>query len=184
MTRIWTSSDHHFSHANILRFTYSKEDLRLIRPGFENVLEMNEYMVEQHNKVVKPQDHVYFLGDFSISKSGVEYAKRMNGHKRLVRGNHDIFRTKWYIENGFEEIYGVRVWPNHNIIMTHIPLHPDCLSGRGWTNVHGHLHSNVVLTTEIQHFCDSWSTVKVPDKRYVSVCMEQLDDYKPKLLWE
>ena len=95
----------------------------------------------------------------------------MNGHKRLVRGNHDIFEDKLYYECGFDKMYGVRVWPKHNLIFSHTPLHPDCLSGRGWTNIHGHLHSNLVME----------SNGKIPDKRYQCVSLEHTN-YKPVLI--
>lgn len=134
---------------------------------------MNEELVRRHNEVVRPEDHVYFLGDFAINKGGLKYAARMMGHKRLVRGNHDIFKTNEYIEAGFQEIYGCRVWPKHNLIFTHIPLHPDCLNSRNWINIHGHLHSNLIMET----------SGKIPDKRYRNVCAEQTD-YYPILIME
>lgn len=174
MTRIWVCSDHHFEHANILKFTGA--DGQLIRPNFNHIWEMDQHMVERHNAVVKPQDHVYMLGDVAIKKGGLNYVKLLNGHKRLVRGNHDIFKTRQYIEVGFEEIYGVRVFQNalpRPVILSHIPLHPDCLKGRNWLNIHGHLHSNVVRRLDGE-----------PDPNYMSVCMEQLNDYTPHLLME
>lgn len=173
MTRIWVSSDHHFDHANILKFTHTAGGTDLIRPGFDHVWEMNDHMVERHNAVVKPEDHWYCLGDVAIKKGGLNHIKLMNGHKRLVRGNHDIFKTKMYLDAGFEEIYGVRVFANANVILSHIPLHPDCLKGRNWVNWHGHLHSNIVRLSNGE-----------PDLRYRSVCMEQLQDYTPELLME
>ena len=103
-----------------------------------------ETMVDNWNKTVKQQDHIYHLSDVCIARRNLQIIKRLNGHRRLVRGNRDIFRTKEYVEAGFEEIYGVRVWPKHNVIMSHIPLHPDCLGSRKWINIHGHLHANKV----------------------------------------
>lgn len=142
---------------------------------------MNMTMVNRHNEVVTPQDHVYFLGDIAINKGGLKFISMMNGHKRLVRGNHDIFKTKDYLNAGIDEIYGVRVWPKHNLIFSHIPLHPDCLSGRGWTNIHGHLHGNLVMDT-------SWDPIirdyrDTPDSRYHNVCVEQTD-FRPVLIME
>lgn len=169
MTNIWVCSDHHFRHKNILRFT-DKPGGELIRGKvFKDIDEHDNLIVHWHNEVVQPQDHVYFLGDVAINKGGLEYVKRMNGHKRLVRGNHDIFDDKLYYEAGFEKIFGVRVWPKHNLIFSHIPLHPDCLSGRGWKNIHGHLHSNVVMKG------------RIPDEAYQNVSLEQTN-YRPLLI--
>lgn len=170
MTKIWVCSDHHFGHKNILNF--KRTDGTPLRV-FENVDHMNRTMVERHNEVVNPEDHVYFLGDVAINKYALQWVRNMNGHKRLVRGNHDIFKTKDYLSVGFDEIYGVRVWPKHNLIFSHIPLHPASLSSRDWVNVHGHLHANVVME-------DNW---KLPDRRYRCVCVEQTN-YYPVLLME
>jgi calcineurin-like phosphoesterase family protein len=173
MTNIWVSSDHHFGHRNILNFK-RRDGITPLRP-FADIDEMHETMIARHNAVVRPQDHVYFLGDFAINKGGLKFLARMNGHKRLVRGNHDIFKTREYIEAGFDEIYGVRVWPKHNLIFSHIPLHPHSLSSRDWINVHGHTHDSVVVRESISG--------EVPDVRYRCVCVEQID-YTPVLLME
>lgn len=162
MTTIWVASDHHINHAKILTFVDGHDTpLRT----FKDVDEMNETMVERHNAIVKPEDHVYFLGDFAMRQQDViVWAKRFNGHKRLVRGNHDIFRTKTYMQAGFEEIYGVRIL--NDMIFSHIPLHPESVKQRWAGNVHGHLH-----------------TGRVPDPRYLNVSVEQIE-YTPITLEE
>ena len=53
MSDRWVCSDHHFFHENILKFC-SKQ-----RP-FNSVEEMNEVIIERHNSLVKPNDHVFF----------------------------------------------------------------------------------------------------------------------------
>lgn len=81
---------------------------------------MNEVMVQKWNEVVKPEDTMYYLGDFSMAFRSVElFTNRLNGTKILVHGNHDFThkrhpksRTlenhqKWvqkYIDNGWESI--------------------------------------------------------------------------------
>lgn len=136
MATIYLISDTHFGHANMLNFTL--DDGSKMRP-FKTVEEMDEHMISKWNAVVRPQDHVYHLGDVAIKKEGVSLLARCNGHKRLVRGNHDIYSTKFYMQY-FDEIYGVRVFDD--LVLSHIPLHPDSLKSK-WTNVHGHLHNNV-----------------------------------------
>ena len=185
MTRIWTSSDHHFRHRNILTFTTGydgdKDSGELIRGKiFKDIDEHDNKIVEFHNELVRPEDHVYLLGDVAINKGGLEFVKRLNGHKRLVRGNHDIFEDRLYYEAGIEKIFGVRVWPKHNIIMSHIPLHPDSISSRGWTNVHGHLHQNRVMLSGFEYNGD---LLDAPDIRYRCVSLEHTN-YRPILLME
>ena len=130
-------------------------------------------MIERHNAKVKEQDTVYFLGDVVINKKYLELVKRMNGRKILVRGNHDIFKDEEYREVGFEQLHGVRVFVD-KFILSHIPLHPDCVTERFRVNVHGHLHANQVMSWQV---IDE-DIVYKPDPRYLCVCVEQTD-YTP-----
>jgi calcineurin-like phosphoesterase family protein len=171
MTNIWVIADTHFGHKNILTFT--RKDGSLIRGAvFKSIEQHDEILINNWNSLVRPQDHVYHLGDVVINRHFLGLVKRLNGHKRLVRGNHDVARTKEFLEVGFSEIYGVRVWPKHHLIFSHVPLHPDSLSSRGWINIHGHLHENLVR--------DSNGHI---DDRYRCVSVEHTD-YKPLLVME
>ncbi len=130
MINTWFTSDTHFSHKNILK--YEKE----ARP-FENVYVMNEALIDRWNSVVKARDVVYHLGDISLDKRSLSLIGKLNGHKRLVMGNHDIHPMA-ELCNYFEKIYGA--FEYKGCILTHIPIHPACM-GRYKLNVHGHLHS-------------------------------------------
>lgn len=159
-------SDHHLGHTNSWE-KFKLEDGSPLRP-FSSNEEMNETMIERHNAKVKEQDTVYFLGDVVINKKYLELVKRMNGRKILVRGNHDIFGDELYYDAGFEQIHGVRVFVD-KFILSHIPLHPDCVTERFRVNVHGHLHANQVMSWQI---IDEDPVYK-PDPRYLCVCVEQ-----------
>ena len=79
---IYFSSDHHFWHANVIKYCD--------RP-YASVQVMNEDLVTKWNETVKPEDTVYYLGDFSMAFRAVElYSHRLNGTKYLVPGNHDF----------------------------------------------------------------------------------------------
>jgi len=85
MSKIFFSSDHHFYHFNVIRYSG--------RP-YETVEEMNEALVANWNSVVGPDDIVYYLGDFSLAFRAVEvFSSRLNGIKYLVPGNHDWCHT-------------------------------------------------------------------------------------------
>lgn len=134
MAEVFLISDNHFGHAGMLSF--KKEDGSPLRT-FSCVEEMDEHMIERWNSVVRPQDHLYHLGDVVMRQQVLDVVMpRLNGHKRLVRGNHDIFRTKHYMRY-FDEVYGIRVLDN--MVFSHIPIHPESL-GRFKANVHGHTH--------------------------------------------
>ena len=128
-------------------------------------------MVERWNSVVRPQDHVYHLGDVAIQRAALQIVRRLNGHKRLVRGNHDIFKTREYMEVGFEEVYGVRVL--RDFVLSHIPLHPACLRGR-WVNVHGHLHNNDGDTPHTSWLGPRYFNASVETLQYTPVTLEQV----------
>lgn len=161
MSNIFLCSDHHFGHVGVTQFL-CKDGVTKLRP-FSTVEEMDEYMISQHNSVVRPNDKVYFLGDFTFSKKNMHIAARLNGDKVLIKGNHDTLDLKEYIPY-FRDVRGCHQFDG--MFLSHVPIHSDCLARWG-INIHGHLHANRVM---------QGSRI---DPRYVSVCMEQLDDYTP-----
>jgi calcineurin-like phosphoesterase family protein len=136
VSNTFLTSDLHLGHKNICVFT--NFDGSKVRP-WDDVDEMNEAIIANWNSVVKVHDKVYVLGDVVMNKKYLPLMDRLNGSKRLIRGNHDIFPTKEYLKY-FTEIYGVRVLSD--MILSHIPLHNDCITARFNVNVHGHLHNN------------------------------------------
>jgi len=177
MSNRFVISDTHFGHTN------SWEKFKLpngdpLRP-FTSTEEMDETMVERWNAVVRPQDTVYHLGDVVINRKSLHHVKRLNGKNRLVRGNHDIFKDSDYREVGFESLYGVRVFVD-KFILSHIPLHPDCVTDRFRVNVHGHLHANEVMELTLQVTGDDiypYEEERI-DPRYLCVSVEHTD-YRP-----
>jgi calcineurin-like phosphoesterase family protein len=159
-------SDTHFGHAKTTDGTFVNHDGSNLRP-FGSVEEMDEAMVANWNDVVADHDKVYVLGDCVIGRKHLNQFRRLKGHKRLIRGNHDIFKTQDYVDVGFKEIYGVRVL--EDCILSHIPLHQDCITTRFGVNVHGHLHGNRIMAQGYTTFVDP---------RYFSVCVEKID-YTP-----
>lgn len=162
MPNIFLSSDLHLSHSNIL--TFKKADGSALR-NFTHIDEHDEYIIAQHNKVVKPSDKWYCLGDVTFHNKYLHLVGRMNGEKVLIKGNHDDLKLSQYIPY-FYDIRACHVLDK--LLLTHIPVHPDSLNRWG-CNVHGHLHSNRVT----KFFGGSI------DERYQNVSMEQLDDYTP-----
>lgn len=153
MANIFFLSDPHFTHAAMLKFTQANgEPCRV----FDSVEAMDECMVQRWNEVVRSQDHVYILGDVVMRRKQLVILERLNGHLRLIRGNHDIFKTKDYLK-WVDEIYGVRVLDN--ILFSHFPVHAKCM-GRFKANVHGHTHHNCLPPP------------------YLNVCVEVID-YRP-----
>lgn len=77
---IYLISDTHFDHDNIRGYCG--------RP-FDSVEEMNERMIQNWNRTVKPDDTVFHLGDFSWGNPN-KFLKRLAGKEIIiVKGNHD-----------------------------------------------------------------------------------------------
>lgn len=159
MSNIWITSDTHFNHSNIIKYCN--------RP-FHSVREMDEILIENWNKVVKPTDKVYHLGDvyMKASKGYIEsILQRLNGRKRLILGNHDVGKDQ-ILQRYFEKISVWRDFKDHGVLLTHIPLHKDSII-RERINVHGHIHQRHVLTS-----------TGSKDKNYFCACVEHTN-YTP-----
>lgn len=152
---IFFISDTHFSHENAL--TFLNYDGSRMRP-FDTVDECDELMIENWNKVVGKNDKVYHLGDVGFNKNKLDIIlPRLNGVKILIKGNHDTFKPKFYLQH-FKDIRGCHNLDNH--LLTHIPVHPDS-KNRFKKNIHGHIHGN-----------------KIDDNWYVNVCVDA-NNYRP-----
>ncbi len=123
MTSLYFTSDTHWFHANVIKYS---------RRPFASVEDMNEALIDNWNKTVGPQDTVWHLGDFSFGTptQTAVLLRRLNGHKHLVLGNHDQgivhYSSKFLRAGLFESIqpykelkldpliclfhYGARVW--------------------------------------------------------------------------
>ena len=65
MANIFIISDTHFGHLGMCKFL--RKDGSKVRP-FDDINVMDECMVENWNKTVKPKDKIYHLGDVVINK--------------------------------------------------------------------------------------------------------------------
>lgn len=176
MSNRFVISDTHFGHTNSWQL-FKRPDGSPLRP-FSSTEEMDEAMIERWNAKVQPHDVVYHLGDVVINRKFLHLVKRLNGKKRLVRGNHDIFKDQDYRDVGFDSLYGVRVFTD-KFILSHIPLHPDCITHRFKVNVHGHLHANEVMRTRTNMVHGTMTgLVTEPDPRYLCVSVEHTN-YEP-----
>lgn len=97
------TADWHLFHGRLM------EHLPESRP-FASLKDMHECMIENHNSIVKPTDHVWILGD--ITMKGPRHAEQIrkevckfNGIKHLVLGNHDRWKPRAYQNSGFLTIH-------------------------------------------------------------------------------
>ncbi len=168
MRNTWFIGDTHFGHKNILE--YEKE----ARP-FSTLTEMHEVMIDRWNSVVGDDDTVYHLGDFCFGKHNISIAERLKGKKKLVMGNHDTYPTADYLPY-FEKLYGVVFY--EQCILSHVPVHINGLGSRWKLNIHGHLHSKLVMRSGIVlgtdfDIIENPVSVKEVDPHYFNVSCEQ-----------
>lgn len=171
MTKTWVYSDPHFYHKNICKFT--NYDGSKVRP-WDDADTMTEEMIQWYNEIVADADRVYILGDVAFTPAHMkDVVSRLKGRKVLVPGNHDPTKMRRYFDL-FDDVRGYVV--KKGFIMSHIPIHEDCLS-RWRLNIHGHLHGNTVKDMFGGHRLQS------EDMRYYNACVEQTN-FRPKLLDE
>jgi calcineurin-like phosphoesterase family protein len=108
---------------------------------------MNEALISNWNSVVKAGDIVYHLGDVTMGPGSKQHTgallARLRGRKRLIVGNHDDI--PWLATGGwFQKVMMWRVFPEFNMLLTHVPVHEASIHERivvaGGVNVHGHIH--------------------------------------------
>ncbi|MEK6883345.1 MAG: metallophosphoesterase [Nanoarchaeota archaeon] len=135
--QIWLISDTHHGHENMYRFLRD-DGITRVRHQFTDAAEGDAFMVDAWNTVVKPEDHVWHLGDVGMSRQSLEIVRRLNGKKRLIIGNHDRENMEAYRNVGFQKIVGARQF--EGLLLTHYPVHPISISHKVDANVHGHIH--------------------------------------------
>ena len=153
MSKIFFTSDLHFSHKNIAKFCPQ------FRP-FDNIADMDEYLIETWNNTVSPDDDVYNLGDLSFAhdiKKIAAVLSRLNGKHHLIYGNHDdiIRRHNKYLfetvkHDGHPLLSSARTYRkleldeiDNTLILFHYPINEWDGCHRGWYHLYGHLHDRV-----------------------------------------
>lgn len=142
----YITGDTHFSHRLMLKY----------RKQYQTTDEMNEDMINNWNKKVKPEDVVYHLGDIQMRMPRndiLSILKRLNGKLVIIKGNHDDNGLINYLEkNNYEysggmkfEFHSVGIIINRNkkeYYLSHYPMDLGYLR-RDRANLHGHIHQNV-----------------------------------------
>ena len=100
----WVESDTHYYHPNIILYCnrpYVKEGDTELQDGQTRwkqkmtgrikAAEMTEDLIKYHNELVKPEDTVWHLGDFTFGGTPevIRLLRRLNGNYKFIWGNHD-----------------------------------------------------------------------------------------------
>jgi calcineurin-like phosphoesterase family protein len=135
---IWFTADQHFGHKNIIK--YCK------RP-FKTIKEMNDVLMSNWNKLIKPGDTVYQVGDLAFCKNQYELeyiADQLNGKKNIILGNHDT--KKWMLNsNKFESVSSNKLvkFDDIQIFLSHFAHRVWPKSHYGILHLFGHSHGGL-----------------------------------------
>lgn len=174
--KTWIISDTHLHHNRLTDLCGRPEDF-------------TEQIVRNWSNAVGPNDVVYHLGDVGFYKKR-EFPgliRELPGHKILIRGNHDKFPIRWYLENGFMAVMdyavvnvvyqkGIKKPINtyYKVLLTHVPTvinSSETFLSSSCCNVHGHFHNNPAERWE-----DYYISIVTPDHLLFS--LEEME-YKP-----
>lgn len=105
---------------------------------------MNELMIYNWNQVVDEDDIVYHLGDFALGSRDecIGIGQRLNGHKILIRGNHDRCSDTIFFEAGFEEIYKNPITIEYGGRAIKLSHHPQQKNKKVDFSIFGHIHNH------------------------------------------
>lgn len=111
-----------------------------------DIRKINETLISNWNSVVSDDDIIYHFGDFCLSdKTSIKkIASILNGHKILVRGNHDRVSVSFYESVGFEVLTHAPIkLEEEKLLLSHVPV-PDTRMPEGYINVNGHIHNKLL----------------------------------------
>ena len=142
---IFFTGDTHFGHANIIKYCN--------RP-FSSARQMDECLIEIWNRIVRPGDIVYHLGDFAFCdrNRALEILSQLNGKKIICRGNHDKLLKDGAIREQFEKIVDyLEIYVDDNsleqkrqmIVLSHYAFLVWNKRHYGSWMLHGHSHGSL-----------------------------------------
>lgn len=119
---------------------------------------MNAAYIRIWNSTIKPEDYVYYLGDFAFAGTQkiAAIVEQLHGTKFLIRGNHDakISDNRW-LELGMQEVHSQLVleYRGTKLLLCHFPYISESVvedarylnlrpADAGITLLHGHRHSS------------------------------------------
>lgn len=161
---IWFSSDSHYSHSNIIKYSN--------RP-FVSKFEMNSKLMENWNTKINQDDTVYHLGDFCFAdeKEGQSILDRLNGKKHLIIGNHDKVGVKLKGWESVEHYKEINV-DGQFIVLCHYAMRVWNKSHHGAWMLYGHSHGSLpddpnALSIDVGVDCHNYQPLNMSDIRRI-----------------
>lgn len=146
--KVFFTADTHFGHEWIVGFNN--------RP-YSSIKDMDQGLIDNWNEVVPRDGLTFVLGDigFTSEERIVEIFNQLQGHKILIRGNHDKNYKEQTLQAIFSEIHELlyirvtdeRAEKFNYMVLCHYPMLDWVSSFRGAWQLFGHVH-----TREIEAF--------------------------------
>lgn len=163
-------SDPHYGHNNIIKYCN--------RP-FTDAADMNERLIDIYNYRVGKHDAVLWLGDcFFLDGDAKTVLSHLNGHKWLLRGNHDKrISDHKFLQAGFDAVFSqhfAAYMEDLPVRFSHYPYegysedkrYPDRRPPKepGVVLIHGHTHEPHKLTPKgtVHVGVDAWDYGPAP----------------------
>lgn len=167
--KVFVISDTHFYHKNIIRYCN--------RP-FESIEEMNAALIKNWNETINDDDIVIFCGDFCFCRTAEKkevttaLTNQLNGHKVIVKGNHDFKQLK-YTECGWDAECFQELVLFSRLCFRHVPGHQNLETWR-YDNLdiasfkydyvfYGHVHDKTLTNAPAN---------------FINVCVD-VNDFRP-----
>jgi calcineurin-like phosphoesterase family protein len=153
---------------------YGDNRFHLFPRPFKTVEEAIKKTEENWNRVVKPEDRVYVIGDVALDEKYLDRVDDLNGQKVLITGNYDTLPKATYLRY-FTRVYDSLSGPAYMLktgdgvqfLLNHYPT-----KGRKeYFNLVGHVHGAWrVQKNMINVGLDAWN--------YTPVSLEQILQFK------
>ena len=93
---IFFTSDHHWNHSSV-----TGGIITFCNRPFSDIPTMNREMIKTWNSIIKDDDEVYYLGDFSFgSKKRIGFfINQLKGKIYFIKGNHDYSRNLNWLQS-------------------------------------------------------------------------------------
>lgn len=166
----WLTSDLHLDHNNIIEYSN--------RP-FDSVESMNNFIISNINKKIKPNEELFILGDFCVGHGKIDRIIELfyminckNIH--MIYGNHDKAIRKnsaKLIEGGIiKSAQDVLITKEngHSIFLSHYAHKVWPSSHRGRFHCYGHSHGNLQddptsLSMDVGVDCNNFTPLSIID---------------------
>ncbi len=152
--------DSAFEYVNSLICSEDPEDHKEVVRLHDNMI------IDRWNSVVKNDDIVWVLGDFSFydKEKSKELLSRLKGIKKIVLGNHDRHSVSWFYDVGFTYVSDYPIVWSDDYILSHEPI-----EGGDRTNIYGHIHLHNSIN------------ISTYQPKSICVCLER-QEFTPKTL--